>query len=71
MEKNYRISCEIELTANSPLEAAKNFQKTIEENSMQYYVQDVETDVVVSVDLEEEDEDAVLPVNVYHSSIES
>jgi hypothetical protein len=61
---NFKISLEIELDANSPLEAAKLFESWVQERgtNWQYYVQNDETNEIFSVDLQEEDEDAVLPV---------
>lgn len=59
---NYRLSLEIEIDANSPLDAAKKLQEWIKFGmDFQYYVQD-EYNEIFSVDLEEDDEDAVLPL---------
>jgi hypothetical protein len=60
----YKLSCEIQIDADSPLKAAKIFEDMLKtnDNHFQFYVQD-EYDEIVSVDLDENDEDAVLPVN--------
>jgi len=66
----YKLSFEINEEGNSPLEVAKQVQKMIKEGGdYQWYVQDEDTGEVFSVDLEEEDEDAVLPVNNYEPFI--
>lgn len=72
METLFKIVMEIEVPAENPLEAAKTLEKWIKENdsNFQYYVQDPDTQKIVSVDLQEEDEDAVLPVEYYHPLIE-
>lgn len=62
-EKQYKVVWEIsELDAKNPLQAAKTAQNWIKQEAQQYYVQDQETNEIFSVDLQEEDEDAVLPV---------
>lgn len=66
----YHISWEIELDAETPLEAAKIAEEWAMEKNWQYYVQDTDTKEIFSVDLQEEDEDAVLPVDEYKSIIE-
>ena len=59
---------EFEIPAENALEAAKKIQEWLDEGTKtnggwQYYVQgDEEKDKVYSVDLDEEDEDAVLDV---------
>jgi hypothetical protein len=58
---NYRVVLEIEVDADSPLEAAKKTQDWIREadTDWQYYVQPCdESRDVFSIDLSEEDEDA-------------
>ena len=62
----YKLSLEMELEADSPLEAAKKLQAWIRkaDTNWQFYVQD-EHNKIHSVDLEEEDEDAVLPADEY------
>ena len=68
----YRISWEIELDAETPLEAAHIAQDLLREDDWQFYVQDSKTNKIFSVDLQEEDENAVLPVKPkdYQSIIE-
>lgn len=75
MAKQFNVSLEINAFVETPLEAAKWTQKVIRDRSVesQFYVQDDETKEIFSVDLEEEDKDAVLPVkaNEYSSVIET
>jgi hypothetical protein len=68
---NFKIVWEIELEAQTPLEAAKTAQEWIKEplNNWQFYVQNEETKEISSVDLEEVDENAVFPVKSYHPLI--
>jgi hypothetical protein len=70
---NYKVVYEIEIEADSPLEAAKQVAEWLKENdtSSMFYVQAEDDNKVFSIDLEEEDEDAVLPVHCYHPLIES
>jgi hypothetical protein len=66
--KTYKIAWEIQVNANSPLEAAKDavtIMRDADNIAQQFYVQDEDTNEVVSVDLDEPDEDAVLPVANY------
>jgi hypothetical protein len=69
---NFKIVFEIELGAPTPLQAAKDIQEWLQNpiNNWQYYIQNTETNEIFSVDLDEEDEDAVLPVTNYHPIIE-
>jgi hypothetical protein len=67
----FKIVWEIELEAKNPLEAAKEAQRWISGNDWQYYVQNDETKEVFSVDLSEEDEDAVIPTEKYEPLIEN
>lgn len=64
---NFKIALEIEIEAETALEAAKILHSWEQDpgNEWQYYVQNTETDEIFSVDLSEEDEDAVLPVMTY------
>lgn len=62
--KNYTVSLTINLEAKNPLEAAKEMANLYgNEQSMDliYDVIDEETNESYTVDLSEEDEDAVLP----------
>ena len=63
----YRISWETQLDAENPLAAAKEALAMIQDGEgspYQFYVQ-AEDKKVFSVDLSEDDEDAVLPVENY------
>jgi hypothetical protein len=63
--KTFRISLEIGISAENPLEAAKELERWIKDgDNFQYYVQD-ENEKLYSVDLNEDDEDAVLEINDY------
>ena len=65
----FKVVWEIELEAENPLEAAKKAQNWMQDKDslcQQFYVQQEGfEDVLASVDLLEEDEDAVLPVTEY------
>ena len=65
--KTFNLSIEIQIEANSPLEAAKKLEAMLQDDptELQYYVQEEDVPQVYSVDLAEEDEDAVLPVESY------
>lgn len=59
----YKVVWEISnLNAITPLQAAINAQQWIQSGNQQYYIQDEKTKEIFSVDLDEEDENAVLPV---------
>lgn len=65
-KKIYTITLEFtSIAANSPLDAAKEICKWVLEDAqnLMYDVIDEETNEKFSVDLSEEDEDAVLPNN--------
>jgi hypothetical protein len=62
---NFRVVLEIEVDASCPLVAAQEVQRWLRTDDWQYYVQNRESKQVFSVDLQEEDEDAVLPVEKY------
>lgn len=63
---HYKVALEIEVNADSPLEAAKTVEGWLRNGNYQYYVQeDEENAEVFSVDLTEADKDAVLPAGVY------
>lgn len=64
----HRVVLEIEVEADSPLEAAKEVQKWLQEkdSNWQFYVQPCDkSGDVFSVDLQEEDDDAVLETDNY------
>jgi hypothetical protein len=69
--KDYKLSLEINLSGENPLEVSKQLTEMIRdhESDWQFYVQDEETNEIFSVDLQEEDEDAVLPVKNYEPFI--
>jgi hypothetical protein len=62
-----RVTWEIEVEAENPLEAAKEAQRMMQDprNNWQFYVQDPSTKKISSVDFEEEDDEAVLQVKEY------
>ena len=66
---DYKVSIEINVSADSPLEAAKKTEELIKDGNLQHYVQDEKTNEIFSVDLGEEDEFAVLPVTNYEPFI--
>ena len=63
----FKVLFEITVEAKSPLKAAKTVQEWLQESqsNWQYYVQETGDKKVESVDLSEDDEDAVLPVKNY------
>jgi len=67
----FKIVWDIELEAESPLEAAKEAQDWLKSSgsNWQYYVQEVGEKEVFSVYLSEDDEDAVLPAENYQPLI--
>lgn len=75
MNTLFNVSYEINTFAKNPLEAAKWTQAVVRDKSvnLQLYVQNNKTKEIFSVDLEEEDEDAVLTVDTseYKSVIET
>lgn len=58
-----------DIEAENPLEAAKKVQEWLRRDEWQFYVQNVETKEISSVDLQEEDNVAVLPVKNFKSII--
>lgn len=67
--KAYNVIMEIELDSDSPLEAAKTAETWLRDGGFQYYVQDVDSRELFSVDLSESDDDAVLPIKNYEPLI--
>lgn len=69
----YNVSLEINIEANSSLEAAKIVDGMVKDPlcNWQYYVQESEKSPVYSIDLQEEDEDAVIEIKDYKSIIET
>jgi hypothetical protein len=67
---NFKVSFEIEVDASSPLAAAKEVQDWMRSDDWQFYVQNTYSKEVFSVDLQEEDEDAVILVKDYEPFIQ-
>ena len=65
--KNYNVVLELNVSAENPLEAAKQAEKECmsDVGRFTYVVQDDETNEIHSVDLTEADKDAVLPIGEY------
>ena len=68
----FKVVHEITVEAKSPLQAAKTVQQWMDEadQKWQFYVQKDGSKTVKSVDLDEDDSVAVLPVPVYHAMIQ-
>jgi len=64
---NYKVVFEIEVDAESPLEAAKTVQDWLQDPSdnWQFYVMNEDTQKVYSVDLDEHESVAVVDVERY------
>lgn len=64
---HYKVVFEIETESDDPLSAAKSIQESIQssDTDWQYYVQESRSGDVFSVDLGEEDENAVIEVDNY------
>ena len=67
---SFRVTFEIEVEASSPLIAAHEVQRWLRKDDWQFYVQNSEDKKIFSVDLAEEDEDAVIPVESFKPIIE-
>ena len=67
----FKVVFEIEVEAPNHLKAAKKIQKWMDEGDQkwQFYVQKDGSKIVKSVDLQEDDSVAVLPVETYHPMI--
>ena len=69
----FKVVFEIDIEANTPLEAAKKVQDWLqnENDNWQYYVQESnrKNAKIFSVDLDENDESAVLPADNYEPLI--
>ena len=61
----FNVTFEIDVEAENSLEASKTVRDWLRNphTEWQFYVQNIRTKEVHSVDLSEEDEDAVLPAN--------
>jgi len=64
---HYNIVLEIEIDADSPLEAATKVQEWAREQdtALMYYVQHSASQDIFSVDLSEDDKDAVVEIDNY------
>jgi hypothetical protein len=62
---NFRVILNIDIEAENPLEAAKELERWSKEfdTHLSYYVQNEDTKEISSVDLDAEDEDAILGAN--------
>lgn len=69
--RTFKVVFEIEVDEENPLAAAQTVEGWLQDKNKnwQYYVQDEFTKKVTSVDLSEEDEDAVLPAHNYEPLI--
>lgn len=65
----FKVSLEIQLSAENPLEAAKTARQWCIEDPMIFVTQNQETNEIHTVDLNEEDEAAVLPTTEYQPFI--
>jgi hypothetical protein len=65
----FKVSLEIQLSAENPLEAAKLARQWAIEDPMIYVTQNQATGEIDTVDLNEPDEAAVLPANDYQPFI--
>jgi hypothetical protein len=68
----FKVVHEIEVEANSPLQAAKTIQEWMDDadQKWQFYVQRENGKKIYSVDLNESNSDAVLPVTEYSPMIQ-
>ena len=68
----FKVVFEITVEAKNPLKAAKEIQSWLDagDHKWQFYVQKEGQKEVVSVDLDEDDSVAVIPVAVYHPMIQ-
>jgi len=68
----FKVVHEIEVEAENHLKAAKTIQEWMDDadQKWQFYVQEEGSKIVKSVDLQEDDSVAVLPVPVYHPMIQ-
>ena len=67
----YKVSLEMSIKGESPLEVAKCIAEMIRSDAydLTYYIQNEETSELFTVDLAEEDVDAVLPLKRYEQFI--
>jgi len=64
---NYRVILEVEVDANTPMGAAINVQDRLQDPNAdwQYYVQHSKSQRIYSVDLGQQEEDAVQEIDNY------
>ena len=69
----FKVVWEITIEAKNSLEAAKEAQSWLDQadTKWQFYVQKGNSKKIESIDLDEEDEDAVLPVKDYEPMIKN
>ena len=67
---NFRVTFEIEVEASCPLVAAMEVQRWMRKDDWQFYVQNSEDKKIYSVDLAEDDDDAVIQVDSFKPIIE-
>jgi len=67
---NFKVSFEIEIDASCPLVAAQTAQSCMRKDEWQFYVQNTNNKEIFSVDLQEEDEDAVIQIKDYEPFIQ-
>jgi len=60
--KLYNVSWEINVEADSPLEAAKICEELMREKGWHFYIQEENASPIFSVDLSAEDDEAVLEI---------
>lgn len=69
---DFRVVFEIEIDADSPLEAAIIAEEMVKDGGFQWYVQNVYDDVIYSVDLDQDndDSDPVIEIDDYSPLIQ-
>lgn len=69
--KEFKVVFEIETIGLNPISIAKDIHQYIKENKPMFYVQDIKTKEMFSVDLSEEnEEDMIIPIKNFMSIIE-
>jgi hypothetical protein len=70
---NFKVVFEIDVEAENPLQAARTVQEWLQDSlsDWQYYVQERGDNKVVSVDLTENESEAVSPVEKYEPMIKN
>lgn len=69
--KNHKVVLEIEVDADTPLEAAKQVQEYLDDadTKWQFYVQAEDSDKVFSIDLAEDESCAVLELQTKYQAM--